>query len=372
MMFRFMKKCPFIIFLLWIFFGVAGCGNSSDQTINQTVDAPKMNSSQASNLEVHFIDVGQGDSILIICDQEAMLIDAGDNNQGTKIQNYIKKRGIEQLRYVIGTHPDADHIGGMDVILYKFDCETVIMPEKENDTATYRDVIDVMNQKMYKQMYPTAGQQYTLGSAVFTILSPDMEYEETNNCSVIVYLQHGENTFLFSGDAEELAEQNLLQKGFSIQADVLKVGHHGSKSSSSGSYLDAISPEYAVISCGEGNTYGHPHAETLNNLRTRGIRLFRTDEQGSIVATSDGKTITWNCAPTETWQAGEYTTSSLSPEAQPDSTAVTYILNINTKKFHYLNCRSVSQMSEKNKKQVMLNRQEVIDMGYEPCQNCKP
>lgn len=380
------KQFSYILIAILGICCLAGCGAEENitetiienQNIDQKAEAPKMNSNSLSSLEVHFIDVGQGDSTLIMCDGEAMLIDAGDNNQGTKVQNYIQKRGIKQLKYVIGTHPDADHIGGLDVILYKFDCDTVIMPKKENDTATYRDVVDAMNEKMYKQTYPIAGEQYLLGSAVFTILSPVKEYEDTNNSSVVIRLEHGNCSFLFSGDAEQSAEQDVLQNGIAVQADVLKVGHHGSKSSSSSAYLDAIEPTYAVVSCGEGNSYGHPHAETLNNLRSRGVQLFRTDEQGSIVATSDGNTLTWNCAPTESWKAGEPTLNSQSSTdvlTEQEEILVldcTYILNTNTKKFHIPSCKSVKQMSEKNKKEVTMNRQEIIDMGYDPCKNCNP
>lgn len=255
-------------------------------------------------LEVHFIDVGQGDSTLIICDGEAMLIDAGENDKGTLVQSYLLKHNVESLRYMIGTHPDSDHIGGMDVILYKFDCETVMMPEFEKDTATYRDVIDTMKQKRYTNTAPAVGSTYTLGSASFTILSPSRTYNDANNSSIAILLTHGNNRFLFSGDAKEEAEQDILRTGISIQADVYKAGHHGSSTSSSEDFLRKVNPAYCVISCGEENSYGHPHAEVLNRLRVMGIEVFRTDEQGSIIATSDGETITFSCSPSESWQSG--------------------------------------------------------------------
>jgi competence protein ComEC len=265
-----------------------------------------------SELTVHYIDIGQGDAALISCDGEYMMIDAGDNDHGTAVQSYLKKQGVSKLKYMIGTHPDADHIGGMDVILYKFDCETVMMPDITNDTATYRDVISTMNNRSYKNTLPKVGDTYSLGSAEFTILGPQKSYSDTNNNSIVLLLTHGENKFLFVGDAEEEAEQDILSSGLSVEADVLKVGHHGSRTASSKSFLQAVSPTYAVISCAEDNSYGHPHAETLNNLRAMGVKLFRTDEEGSIIATSDGKNITWNCAPSETWKAGEPTGSAAS------------------------------------------------------------
>lgn len=261
--------------------------------------------SEASELTIHFVDVGQGDCTLIVCDGEAMLIDAGNNDKGTAVQLYLTKQGVETLKYVIGTHPDADHIGGLDVILYKFDCGTIIMPDKSSDTATYRDVLDAMDSKGYRNTLPVVGDTYTLGSAVFTIVGPSKSYDENNNCSVAFLLTHGENTFLFTGDAESEAESDMLETGIPLDVDVYKAGHHGSSSSSTAVFLEAITPEYAVISCGAGNSYGHPHAEPLNHLREMGVQVFRTDEQGTITVTSDGSTLTWNCSPSETWQSGE-------------------------------------------------------------------
>ncbi len=265
---------------------------------------------EESELTVHFLDIGQGDATLIMCDGEYMLIDAGDNDKGTAVQNYLTKQGVTKLKYVIGTHPDADHIGGLDVVLYKFECETVMMPDVANDTATYRDVIDTMDTKGYQNTLPQVGDSYTLGSAEFTILGPRKIYDDTNNSSIVLRLTHGNNSFLFMGDAEEEAENDMLNGDIMVDADVLKAGHHGSRTASSKVFLQAVSPAYAVISCAEDNSYGHPHAETLNNLRAMGVQVFRTDEQGSIVVTSDGQEMVWNCAPSETWKAGESTQSA--------------------------------------------------------------
>lgn len=359
---------------------------------------PESDSEEFSELQVHFINVGQGDSTLIICDSEAMLIDAGDDNQGTKVQNYLHKQGIETLKYVICTHPDSDHIGGMDVILYKFDCKTILMTEEEKDSNTYRDVIDTMESKNYKNTLPVVGDKYLLGDAEFTILAPSQLGSDSNDNSIAIILTHGDNQFLFTGDAEETEEQDIINCGISINADAYKVGHHGSSSSSSKEFLECISPTYAVISCGENNPYGHPHAETLNNLRKMGVKVFRTDEQGSIVATSDGKEISWNCAPSDTWKAGESRQNSKNINNSGPSTStpdnitntevveetpidsipteipneITYICNTNTGKFHYPNCSSVNQMSEKNKLAVTITRDELISQGYVPCKRCNP
>lgn len=279
----------------------------ADTEANEAEDAQEP---EESELAVHFLDIGQGDATLIACDGEYMLIDAGDNDKGTAVQNYLTKQGVTKLKYVIGTHPDADHIGGLDVILYKFQCETVMMPDIVNDTATYRDVIDTMDTKGYQNTLPQVGDSYTLGSAEFMILGPEKIYGDTNNSSIVLRLTHGNNSFLFMGDAEEEAEKDILNGDIMVDADVLKVGHHGSRTATSNVFLQAVAPAYAVISCAEDNSYGHPHAETLNNLRSMGVQVFRTDEQGTVVVTSDGQEMVWNCAPSETWKAGESTQSA--------------------------------------------------------------
>ncbi len=323
---------------------------------------------QVSELTVHFIDVGQGDCTLITCGEEAMLIDAGDNDQGTKIQNYLQKRNIETLKYVIGTHPDADHIGGMDVILYKFACETIFMTEEERDTKSYEEVTDTLKEKGYHKTFPIVGESFSLGDAEFTIIGPVELGEESNDNSISILLKHGENRFLFTGDAMDEEELDLVRGEIPLAADVYKAGHHGSSTSSCQELLEAVSPAYAVISCGEGNSYGHPHAEPLNEFRARGIQVFRTDEQGSITVTSDGESLKWNCSPSESWQTGE--TPVKVPEDPP--TEITYICNTNTKKFHYPDCSSVGEMSEKNKLPVTWTREEVIGQGYAACKRCRP
>lgn len=259
-----------------------------------------------SGLEIHYLDVGQGDSTLILCDGHAMLIDAGDNDKGTAVQSYLEGQGVTALDYVIGTHPDADHIGGLDVILYKFDCQMVMMPDFEKDTRTYDDVVQTMKQKRYKNTLPEVGTVYELGSAVFTIVAPNGEYgDDANDYSVGILLQHGKNRFLFTGDAEEASEADMLENGIDLEADVFKASHHGSRTANTEEFLQTVDPDYVVISCGQDNSYGHPHAEVMNRLRAMGISVFRTDEQGTIVAYSDGTEITFNMSPDESWKAGE-------------------------------------------------------------------
>lgn len=340
-------------------------------------------------LEVHYIDVGQGDATLIKCGSHAILIDGGNNNKGTTVQLYLKKQGVESLDYVIGTHPDADHIGGLDVIVYKYNCEKVIMPDYEKDTRTYQELVDVIHDKNMKITYPVVGEQYALGEAKFTIIAPNSNSYggNANDYSVAILLEYGKNRFLFTGDAEEASETEMLSNGIELSADVYKVAHHGSRSASTQEFLNAVRPKYAVISCGEGNSYGHPHAEVLNRLRSMGVEVFRTDEQGSIIASSDGENITWNCSATDSWQSGEQTESDRenaedeNPGDENSGNAIsdavtseqtTYVLNTNTKKFHRETCGSVSQIKEENFQKVQTSREELEQSGYSPCKNCNP
>lgn len=242
-----------------------------------------------------------------------MLIDAGDNTKGTAVQLYLNKQGVKQLDYLVLTHPDADHIGGADVIITKFNIEHILMSNYTSDTKTYREVTDAMEQKNESWTVPSSQDVYTLGDASFTVLAPLDTYSNPNDSSITLLLTHGQNTFLFTGDCEEDAENDLVKSRQNLTADVYQTGHHGSRTSSSQTLMDAVKPTYAVISCGVDNSYGHPHAEVLNRFRAMGIQVFRTDEQGSIVATSDGTQITWNCAPSETWKAGEPQQGSILP-----------------------------------------------------------
>lgn len=272
-------------------------------------------------MEVHFLDVGQGDCTLVTCDGHAMLIDAGDDTKGTAIQNYLKKQKIKSLDYLILTHPDTDHIGGAPVIITKFEIAKVFVSNFEKDNSTYRKLIQALDDNNLKGSTPAVKSKYKLGTAEFTILAPNDTYNAPNDSSIALLLKNGKNSFLFTGDAEATAEMDILANGIDISADVYKVGHHGSRSSTSKKFFKAVDPDYAVISCGEGNSYGHPHAETLNTLRTNGVSVYRTDEEGAIIATADGKAISFNVPASETWKAGEPTGSSAKNSASGKTSA---------------------------------------------------
>ena len=256
-------------------------------------------------LEVHFIDVGQADCTLIKCNGYTMLVDTGLDDQGTKIQNYLQKQGIERLDYLILTHSDIDHIGSADVIMTKFDIGTIFMSDFEKETTTYKNLLKLIEENGIRYLSPAVGNVYAFGSASFQILAPNDDYEKPNNTSIAFLLTHGENTFLFTGDAEKEAEADMLNNGFNLAADVLHAGHHGSRTSNTQEFVDAVMPRYAVISCGVDNAFGLPDAEVLNRFREKEMMVYRTDEQGTIIAISNGEKITFNTAPSDTWQAGE-------------------------------------------------------------------
>lgn len=273
-----------------------GAGLGINEFNNEKKSSPQKN---VGSIEVHYIDVGQGDATLIKCGDKTMLIDAGENDKGSQVWSYLKSQNITKLDYVIGTHPDSDHIGGLDVIIYKFDCENVFMSSYKKDTKTYDDVIQAAKSKNYKIKNPKPGEKYQLGDATFTIVAPNDKYDDANNASIAIYLEHGEVSYLFTGDAEYEAELDIIENGLNIDADVYKAGHHGSRTSSCDELLEKVTPKYVVVSCGEDNSYGHPHAAILNYCRINKIPLYRTDKQGTIVLKSDGKKIEWNMAPAE-------------------------------------------------------------------------
>lgn len=248
-----------------------------------------------AGLEIHYIDVGQGACTLIICDGEAMLIDGGPDAKGTLVKKYLMDKELQELKYVVGTHYDADHIGGLDAVLYRLECGRVFLPDYEcPDTKAGRDISTVLKEKLLEPVHPVTGDSYKLGNGYFTFISPaDGSYEDENEYSLGLIFCYGDRRFIFTGDAPEEAENNMLSCGIDLRADVYLVGHHGSSTSSSKAFLEAVGPGAAVISCGRDNDYGHPHDSVLKRLEGLGITVYRTDLNGTIVLKSDGIKITF-------------------------------------------------------------------------------
>jgi len=263
------------------------------------ITEPTENPSKNAVIEVHFLDVGQADSILIKTpDGKSMLIDAGNNADGQAVVSYIKSQDISKIDILVGSHPHEDHIGGMDNVINSFDIGQIYMPRISHTTQTYEDVLTAIKNKGLKVTAPTAGTSFNIGEAKCTILAPTSEkYDDLNNYSIVIRLQYGNTSFLFAGDAEEISEREMINKGFDLSADVLKIGHHGSSSSTSPDFLKKVSPKYAVISVGPENDYGHPSAEVMNRLKNANIPVYRTDESGTVICTSDGESIKFNVKP---------------------------------------------------------------------------
>lgn len=255
--------------------------------------------SASGTLEVYFFDVGQGDSELIrLPGGENILIDAGTSSTEDELVGELRSLGAETLDLVVATHPHADHIGGMAAVIDAFDVRQVVMPRiSESDTPTtktYENLLQSIADKGLTIMPAEPGDELlSSGGAVLTVLAPNGEdYGDLNNYSVVLRLTYGEDSFLFTGDAEEASEEEMLSLDWPLTATVLKCGHHGSETSTSPAFLDAVSPQYAVISCGVDNDYGHPDAVTLEKLEAAGAEVFRTDLQGTILASTDGSGVT--------------------------------------------------------------------------------
>lgn len=259
------------------------------------------NVSGSAEAQVYFIDVGQGDSELIRLKDSGIdiLIDAGTRSTKQELADYLKELGVDDIDILIGTHPHEDHIGGMAKIIEEFPIGTLYLPETSEEmtptTKTYESLLDAV-EKMDVTMRTAAAGDVLLeqGNTSFKVLSPShTDYDNLNDYSIVTRLKVGDTAFLFQGDAETPVEEEILDSGADVSCDVIKLGHHGSSTSSSRAYLEAANPSAAVISCGVGNEYGHPHRETMDLLEKLSITPYRTDTQKTLLAETDGKTIVW-------------------------------------------------------------------------------
>ena len=244
------------------------------------------------------MDVGQADSILIQDNDTYMLIDAGNNEDGEKLVSYFQSLGIESFQYVIGTHAHEDHIGGMNDIIDNFNIGTFYMPDAITTTATFESVLDSLEAKNIAFQTPSIDSIFKLGNATIDVLYVGTDDSDLNNTSIVLKLTYGNISILFMGDAEKEVETIIEKKD--ISADVLKVGHHGSNTSSSKTFLEKVNPSYAIISVGTGNSYGHPSNTTIQNLENLNTKIYRTDESGTIIMTTDGTNITFQTIQTNT------------------------------------------------------------------------
>ena len=327
-----------------------------------------------TTFEIHFIDVGQGDSALIMCDDHNLLIDGGSTSSSSLLYTYLKELNIDYLDYVICTHPDEDHIGGLSGAL-NFASLGVAYCPYINETEPYYNFVKYTEKHGVEIQRPEIGQEFELGSAKVEILSTNIGSK--NEASIVTKITFGNNTFLFMGDAGFEVENYLLENYSNLKCDLIKIGHHGSDSSTSQQFISKVSPEYAIISVGENN-YGHPADIVLSNLKNTNVKLFRTDMQGDIYCKSDGTNI-WVSTERNTLANtydGIEKSSSISrsiPNANDNNTnEYIYCINISSKKFHYSYCSSVNDMKDHNKKYSNEDREVLIEQGYVPCKRCNP
>ena len=336
-----------------------------------------------SSFEIHFIDVGQADAALVLCDGKAMLIDGGNAEDSNLLYSYLKKNNISHLDYVIGTHAHEDHIGGLAGALNYASVGTAYCPVKSYDTKAFGNFVSALSKHGVSITVPSKGNSFTLGSATCSILAINTDNSDPNNTSIVLRIVYGETSFLFTGDAERVVEQAILNGGANIKSTVLKVGHHGSESSTSYVWLREVMPQYAVISVGKENSYGHPTEEVLSRLRDAEVKTFRTDLQGDIICVSDGKNVTFTVernADADVFGGigGNSTQQTNPPETTPPASEETkdngrdYVVNKSTKKFHYPSCSSADDIKESNRCDYHGTREELIDMGYVPCKRCDP
>lgn len=351
--------------------GLVGCDTSSivpggsgdvmpNPAASQTGTTPS--DGQDAAFQMHFIDVGQALSVLVECDGQFMLYDGGNVDDGSLVASYLQNQGVEQLEYVFCSHAHEDHVGGLAAALAYFPAYHVYSPVTEASTKCFKDFVKYTQQQNLQVEVPAVGTQWALGSATVTLLGPVTQYSETNNTSLVLRIDYGVTSFLLTGDMENTAETDLVNSGANLKADVLQVGHHGSSTSTSYLFLNAVLPEMGVISCGTGNKYGHPHEETLSILRDAKVDVYRTDLQGTITIGSDGQNFT---VGTERFVPD----SQLNPtDPAASSTAQqAYIGNVNSKKFHLPSCANLP--AEKN--QILFSSyDEAVAAGYSPCSSC--
>ena len=369
------QKGFWLIFL--ILFVITGCtpkagGANSIQdsppnqiTNNTAIESQEviLNNRNPENLILYFIDAGQADACLIEQNNHFILIDAGDNTSEGQMVDFLKSKGVQKLDYVFGTHPHADHIGGLDAVIDAFPIEEIYLPKVMANTKTFEDVLDALERKGLQVNTPIPGSKLPFEATEIEVLGPTQEYGDLNNNSIVLRFTFLNSTFLFTGDMEQEAENDILSAGYDVKADLIKIGHHGSNTSTSQAFLDAVSPSYAVISVGADNSYGHPDEAIIRRLEDKNVEDYRTDQSGTIEVISDGNELSFIYGK-------EDTANDVGQEkGNIQNTGQYYVGNQNSKKFHLPACRTLP--AEKNRVDFD-TREAALEAGFVPCKNCNP
>ena len=341
-----------ILTLITLLLFTSACQNQS----------PTPSTDGTQELQVHFIDVGQADSALLQFGEDTMLIDGGNVGDSSLVVSYLTNLGIDQIDHVVCTHAHEDHVGGLSGPMSQLDVANVYSPVTEYDTRAFGNFAKYAEEQGLSIISPDAGDSWMLGDAEVTVLGPLKEYEDPNNTSLILKVVYEDISFLFTGDAERQAELDMLDDGVDLSATVLKAGHHGSDTSTSYQFLREVDPEYTVISLGVDNKYGHPDDTVLSRFRDADVSVYRTDLQGTVVATTDGESISFT--------TDKGTTAVTNPTVADKSTGQQqYIGNTKSDIFHYPEC--ISLPSEKNRMDIT-SRESAISQGFLPCGRCNP
>lgn len=320
----------------------------------------------------HYIDVGQADCALLKLGDCDILIDGGNVADGADVVSYLQGQNVDDIELMICTHADEDHVGGLTEVLNAFAVEEVWTSSVSKTTKAYTNFVTAVSSEGVELTVPTVGSTYTYEDLTVTVVGPVATYKDANNASVVVMVQYGTTRFLFTGDMESSAEADLIASGADLRCDVLKVGHHGSDTSSTADFLKAVSASYGVISVGENNTYGHPSAAIIARLENTGMTLYRTDKLGTVIISSDGTELSFPDGSTSTgggFEVPDVTEPTQPEETEPSETEpeVCFIGHKTSKKLHLPTCRSLP--SEANRV-YFYDYQEAIDAGYECCKIC--
>lgn len=347
--------CLLIAFILTVLTILCSC---SEISYGQTVS-----SKHNDSLTVNVLDVKQGDAIFIeLPGERCMLIDAGESEYGSKVTGFIKQAGYQKIDYLVATHPHADHIGGMKQVIESFDIGRVYMPKVSANTKTYENLLKAIEAKELKITPAKAGINILNTEELnIDILAPHSgSYDELNNYSAVIKITFGSVRFLFMGDAEEESENKITAD---VGADLVKIGHHGSKTSSSKEFVNRVGAKTAVISVAEINDYNLPSDKIINRWEKSGAQVFTTMDYGNIIACSDGKNLNIN---------GKNITLTDKPDNGSKAVECRWILNKNSKKIHSENCPSAENISAKNKEYSTQSIEQLMAQGYTPCKSCNP